>query len=304
MMENYDYEELFQLVEGITEASSITSNIISFALGILMIVALWRIYEKAGEQGWASLIPFYRDYVLYKVSGKKNLFWGHLICSVIILGAVGSMIAEIVAIIIKAADVYSYNNMSDEELIKIGLVFIIAIFVMAICGIIQFILKILQCVGLTQSFGVSGAYAVGLLFLPHIFYSIFAFNSNFVCNGQGNPYMNNPYMNNPYGNPNGYNPQYGQPYYTQPNQPYQPNPQAQPGMTPPYYGQPNQPYQPYQPNPQAQPGMTPPYYGQLNQPNQSNYPQTDFATRPTTQDNAFESQDSVGGDYSEPNNEE
>lgn len=47
------------------------------ALSILQIVATWRIYEKAGQPGWASIIPFYNFYVLLKIVGKPGwwLIW-------------------------------------------------------------------------------------------------------------------------------------------------------------------------------------------------------------------------------------
>ena len=41
------------------------------ALWLLVIVAEWRIYTKAGQPGWASLIPLYNDYISYKI------FWGN-----------------------------------------------------------------------------------------------------------------------------------------------------------------------------------------------------------------------------------
>lgn len=44
-------------------------------LGILLIVAQWKIYTKADEHGWASLIPFYREFVLFKITfGNGWLF--------------------------------------------------------------------------------------------------------------------------------------------------------------------------------------------------------------------------------------
>jgi len=47
------------------------------ALAVLQIVANWRIYEKAGQPGWAVLIPFYNFYVLLKIVGKPGwwLIW-------------------------------------------------------------------------------------------------------------------------------------------------------------------------------------------------------------------------------------
>jgi hypothetical protein len=34
------------------------------ALIIFMIVVYWKIFEKAGQPGWASIVPFYNTYVL------------------------------------------------------------------------------------------------------------------------------------------------------------------------------------------------------------------------------------------------
>ncbi len=37
-------------------------------IAIIQIISLWKIYAKAGEHGWASLVPFYCNYVLYKIT--------------------------------------------------------------------------------------------------------------------------------------------------------------------------------------------------------------------------------------------
>ncbi len=42
----------------------------SSAIGILVIVAEWMIYAKAGKPGWAVLIPFYNIIVLLEIIGK------------------------------------------------------------------------------------------------------------------------------------------------------------------------------------------------------------------------------------------
>lgn len=34
----------------------------------------WGLFEKAGEPGWASLVPFYNLWILVKISGKEG-FW-------------------------------------------------------------------------------------------------------------------------------------------------------------------------------------------------------------------------------------
>jgi hypothetical protein len=39
-------------------------------VAILVLVSLWKIFTKAGEPGWAGLIPIYNMYILIKIAGK------------------------------------------------------------------------------------------------------------------------------------------------------------------------------------------------------------------------------------------
>ena len=43
-----------------------------FAVAILVIVAWWKIFEKAGEAGWKAIIPIYNAIVLLRISGKPG----------------------------------------------------------------------------------------------------------------------------------------------------------------------------------------------------------------------------------------
>jgi hypothetical protein len=42
------------------------------AVVILMVASYWTIYTKAGQPGWASLIPIYNLFVLLKMVGKPG----------------------------------------------------------------------------------------------------------------------------------------------------------------------------------------------------------------------------------------
>jgi hypothetical protein len=46
--------------------------IVYLALLVLMLAAVWRVFTKAGQPGWAVLIPFYNLYVLLQVAGKPG----------------------------------------------------------------------------------------------------------------------------------------------------------------------------------------------------------------------------------------
>ena len=42
---------------------------------ILTIVAKWNIFEKAGENGWAALVPFYNRYVFYYITWGNGIYF-------------------------------------------------------------------------------------------------------------------------------------------------------------------------------------------------------------------------------------
>lgn len=39
---------------------------------VLMIAAMWRVFSKAGQPGWAALIPIYNVYIMCKVAGRPG----------------------------------------------------------------------------------------------------------------------------------------------------------------------------------------------------------------------------------------
>lgn len=47
--------------------------IMIFAIVIVMIIAKWKIFSKAGQPGWMAIIPFLSDYILAEICGIKGL---------------------------------------------------------------------------------------------------------------------------------------------------------------------------------------------------------------------------------------
>ncbi|MBR3534249.1 MAG: hypothetical protein IKN85_00320 [Oscillospiraceae bacterium] len=48
--------------------------VFSLALSVVMLVARYKLFEKAGEAGWKAIIPFYWSIILSKIAtGKKTL---------------------------------------------------------------------------------------------------------------------------------------------------------------------------------------------------------------------------------------
>jgi hypothetical protein len=61
------------------ESVAIIGGLFYVAIIVLMIVSMWKVFEKAGEPGWASIIPIYNLITLLKIVGKP-WWWLFLMC--------------------------------------------------------------------------------------------------------------------------------------------------------------------------------------------------------------------------------
>lgn len=68
---------------GVLALFSGVSSIICLACLVLSIVALWRIFTKAGEPGWASIVPFYNTYMLYKIAFGNGWYFLTLVVPIV-----------------------------------------------------------------------------------------------------------------------------------------------------------------------------------------------------------------------------
>jgi len=117
------------------------------ALVVLVIVAMWILFKKAGEPGWKSIIPFYNIYILCKIVWDKNIFWIWLAIALgggILVSAIGGEVGT---------------------------------FVQFACSIADLVISIILLVKTSFAYGRGAGTAVGLIFLPTIFTLILAFGS-------------------------------------------------------------------------------------------------------------------------------
>lgn len=96
-----------------------------FALWIVVIVAMWKVFTKAGEAGWQSIIPIWNVIVLLRIVGRP--WWWVLL-------------------------------------------FLIPI--------VTFVIVIIVMLDLSRSFGHGVGFAVGLVFLPPIFFIVLGFGDS------------------------------------------------------------------------------------------------------------------------------
>ena len=53
---------------------------------VFFIAAMWKVFEKAGQPGWAAIIPIYNIYIMTKIGGKPG-YWT-LLCFIPIVNLV------------------------------------------------------------------------------------------------------------------------------------------------------------------------------------------------------------------------
>ena len=68
-------------------------TIIYLAVVVFYLVALWKVFVKAGQPGWAIIIPFYNLYVLLQIAGKPG--WWLLLMFIPVVNLVISIIMYI-----------------------------------------------------------------------------------------------------------------------------------------------------------------------------------------------------------------
>lgn len=59
-------------LQGATADGSPVELLLILALIVLVVGGFWRTFQKAGEPGWAAIVPFYNFYVLLRISGNPG----------------------------------------------------------------------------------------------------------------------------------------------------------------------------------------------------------------------------------------
>ena len=137
------------MLVGSTFAIITTLGIILY---VLLVIAQWKIFTKAGEPGWKSLIPIYNIYVFCKII--RVSFWIWCLLIPIGLGVVSAII----------------NNTTVTTIMS---------------GVYAFVFEILYAVKLAKAFNKGVGFIIGLILLPNIFYLILGFgNSKYALNAE------------------------------------------------------------------------------------------------------------------------
>jgi hypothetical protein len=73
-------------------AAGIVVMLVELVIAVLMIAAMWKVFVKAGEPGWAAIVPIYNILVLLKIAGKPA-WWVVLFLIPVVNFVIGIIVA-------------------------------------------------------------------------------------------------------------------------------------------------------------------------------------------------------------------
>lgn len=158
--------------------SSMISLGVNAAITVMILVGFWKIFVKAGEKGWKSLIPVYNAYILCKIAGKAKAFVGYIAgCVVMVLGYIVMIIGMLMLIAMLGTSGY-YGFAATSTVRAYASVIIEGAGLIWIGIIPLFVMNIIVYIGLVRKFGLAGGWVAGLIFLPYVFFLIMGLNKN------------------------------------------------------------------------------------------------------------------------------
>lgn len=73
-----------------------TMMLFMLAVMVVVIIGFWKVFEKAGQPGWAAIVPIYNGYILLKIAGRPG-WWLLLFLIPFVNIAIGIIVAIDVA---------------------------------------------------------------------------------------------------------------------------------------------------------------------------------------------------------------
>lgn len=160
-MSAYEMEQMLEMLAG-SIGSFIGPIVATILSGLILTYCIrWFIFLKAGEKGWKALIPFYSDYIIYKISWDGRIYVATLVAAIAssILGSIFGLIHPALGMFVSI---------------------VLSTIATAAKAIADLILKF----KLARAFGKNDYFFIGLYFLNNVFTAILAFGD---CEYKGAP---------------------------------------------------------------------------------------------------------------------
>ncbi len=163
-----------------TEIDTLTSlvtngidAVISIVMCVLTIIGMWKIFTKAGEEGWKSLIPYYNVYVIGKIVKRPSIAKARIISAVI--SAVFLTITVVLAVFVIAAFLGRGEVPAFGALVLFYIILVPTIMIMTISILFMYLL---QCF-LIEAFDVHPLFILLFIFFPGIAYLIIGLSNKY-----------------------------------------------------------------------------------------------------------------------------
>ena len=124
---------------------------------VLTLVARWKVFDKAGIEGWKSLIPFYSDFCTYRIAWNTTYYW-ILMAATVISGFVSSRMSG-----------YTENGEAVPAILSV---------LSTVLGLALMVINLLMNIKLSEKFGHGILFGLGLTFLTPVFTMILGFGSS------------------------------------------------------------------------------------------------------------------------------
>ena len=171
--------------------------LLALVVGILTLIGMYKLYEKAGESGWKAIIPFYNNIVLSKiVSGdnKLGIYWIAAYVMYYIFYTAGS-VSSIISSMLTSMNSGSSYHLPAARILMLLVSMVFSIVLMVVSGILNY--------KLGKAFGKSDGWCVAMIFLSGILVIAMGFDKNLRYVGP-NGVSSNQYVPDNYNNNNNY----------------------------------------------------------------------------------------------------
>ena len=140
---------------------------------VLVCIAYWRIMRKMHRPGWFIFIPYAPIVVFYGRCWKLRAFWRYLCANIMV--AISSCV---LAPYMVAGSPEMFNGASNT-MILVALVILLVSYIIVLVNFIRLNVRI------SRAFGRGVGFALGLIFLPGIFYLILGLSKKIQYVGKG-----------------------------------------------------------------------------------------------------------------------
>ena len=82
-----------------------TYSIVMIIVGVISLIAMWKIFTKAGEAGWKAIIPIYNIVTLFKIAGISPWF---------VLGYLAAIIPFVGGLVALGITIYAMINLAKS----------------------------------------------------------------------------------------------------------------------------------------------------------------------------------------------